>query len=57
MANKQIQELLIDIKYKGIKPATKQLEALSEELNDAAMFADDLNKSLSNIKEIGRAHV
>jgi len=47
---KKIEELLINVKYKGIKPATTQLEALSEVINDAAIYADDLNNSLNNIK-------
>lgn len=48
--NKSVQELMIQVRRRGIKPATKEVEALSEALNDAAIFTDDLNKSLSNIK-------
>ena len=48
--SKQIQELLIDVKYKGIKPATTQLENLSEVINDASLYADDLNASLGKLK-------
>lgn len=48
--NKSIRELLIQVKQKNLKPTTKDVENLSEALNDAAIYADDLSNSISKIK-------